>query len=85
MLIHELRAMVDFIDSSKIKSNKQKLIKIIANWKIICDSYGSTLEDAALKRAVSYDLHNVPYKEAIEYIYTILNLYEEVYEKNERK
>lgn len=84
MLIHELRAMVDFINSSKIKSNKQKLIRIIANWKTICDQYGKTLEDAALKRAVSYDLHNVPYKEAIEYIYSILEMYQEV-QKNERK
>ena len=84
MLIHELRAMVDFIDTSKIKSNKQKLIKIIANWKMICDRYCSTLEDAALKRAVSYDLHNVSYKDAINYIHSILNLYEEA-NKNERK
>lgn len=84
MLIHELRAMVDFINSSKIKSNKQKLIRIIANWKTICDQYGKTLEDAALKRAVSYDLHNVPYEEAIEYIYSTLKMYKEE-QKNERK
>ena len=84
MLIHELRAMVDFIDTSKIKSNKQKLIKIIANWKMICDRYGSTLEDAALKRAVGYELHNVTYEEAINYIYSTLNMYEED-NKNERK
>ena len=84
MLIHELRAMVDFINSSKIKSNKQKLIKIIANWKMICDRYGCTLEDAALKRSVGYELHNVPYEEAIKYIYNTLNMYEED-NKNERK
>lgn len=84
MLIHELRAMVDFINSSKIKSNKQKLIKIIANWKMICDQYGKTLEDAALKRAVGYELHNVTYEEAIKYIYNTLNMYEED-QKNERK
>lgn len=78
IIIAVLRAMVDMVEcSGSIKSEKQKIRKIISQWKFICVIHERTLLDRALKKAVSYDLLKVPYEYAINYINVTLNMYEE--------